>query len=125
MGIMSFQNLQTGIFDPINLAANLKISSDVGAIDIEADGNRIFVRPSSLRVAFRALSSFDGLNGFVETLNLVDQTLKRADITLFWRFNQFAILGINAKPHFLKILTALYKLNKTFRIGAKRRVHHH
>jgi hypothetical protein len=101
---------------PLNVTADLRMIGDTGTIVIKADGSAIFVRFSSLRVAFRFLRMFRGSSSFPNILKAVDRILKQMDITLFWQSKRIGILGSNGKPIFIWLLSSLQRLIKPLNI---------
>jgi len=118
-------NSRTKRFTPIDLFASLTVSCNLGNIGIKADGNNIIIRLPSLRAAFMVLTLLEGGRSFAETMQVVDQALKQADLTLFWQNHHFAILGSKAKPYLLKILIGVQKVTKLSALGGKRRGRSH
>ena len=97
---------------PIDMFADLELSSKAATININADGDRVIVRLSSLQSVFKLLTMFDGRKNFAETIKMIDRVLAQADITLFWQNHHFAILGSKSKPYLLKAIVGLQKVIK-------------
>jgi hypothetical protein len=95
--------------NPLNVTADLSMIGDTGTIVIRADGSAIFVRFSSLRVAFRFLRMFQGSNSFPDILKAVDRILKQMDITLFWQSKRIGILGSKGRLIFRWLLLSLQR----------------
>ena len=96
-----------------NLYADLRLTCDAGALDIKAhDGKAVFLRFSSLRVAFAFLRMNKERDSFVGILKKVDRALKQVDITLFWRSSRLPILGSNAKPSLILALILIQRISK-------------
>ena len=111
----------SGRFAPIDIFADLKITSLAGTIEIKADGNKAFIHLPSLRATRMLLTLTDGNSRFADIAKAFDQALKQVDVTLFWQNHHFAILGSKAKPYFLKILIGLQQFIRFSALDLKRR----
>ncbi len=100
------QNLNTDRVFTVDVDADLRIDCDAGAIYINANGRAIYVRFSSLRVAFhlvRELSKRDNLKA-------IDRALKCIDVTVYWRNSRLGILGSKGSTILLQTLIGVQKI---------------
>jgi len=106
---------------PVGVYSDLTMKCDDGSIYIKGyGGNAIFIHFSSLRSVFTFLIMIDKFDGFVNVLKTFDRSLKRIDVTLFWRSSNFPILGSNGKLFLLKALTVMLRIINLPSFGTSR-----
>ena len=118
---MGLKTHHTDPYVPIDLVADLKVSSSVGKIYVKADGHNIIFRLSSLRSAFMITRMIKTEASLADILKMVDQALKWVDVTVFIQNRLFAILGTKANPYLLKIFMGIYKISKLSALATNRR----
>ena len=106
---------------PVDVYSDLTMKCDDGSTYIKGyGGNSIFINFSSLGSAFAFLRMIDKFDGFANVLKTFDHSLKRIDVTLFWRSSNFPILGSNGKPFLLKALIVLLRIISLPTFGTSR-----
>ena len=90
----------------IDIQADLKLACDEGSLEVRADGNAVRVGFSSLKAIFELIRTVR----VVTDLKSIDLALKRIDVTLYWGYSRFGILGSKGNRTLLLALIGFQKI---------------
>ena len=100
------------ISNPFTIAVHSELVLESGSdqISIDSDGEFVVLKFSSLRIAVRFVKILRSSDYNNIKLKQTDQLLKIFGITICFQNRRLGILGANARPLVLSLLTAMRKI---------------